>query len=334
MIRRSSLARVLAAAAGGAIAAALAATAAVAAAGSPPAVPPSAAKATGAPAWPDALTGGPRRIKERHAVRIGYREHAIPFSYVGPEARPVGYTLELCEAVVATIAEDLGGAPLAIEYVPVTAQDRIARVVAGEVDLECGATTNTAERRAQVAFSSTIFVTGTRLAVPRAVPAGAAPGRAVRGIDDLAGRPVAVVRGTTTEAALRELDRRRALGLQLVLAENYRDALALIVAGGADALAADEALLLGLLVETGRMGELRLVGGLLSFEAYGIVHARDDPALADAVARTLSRLAASREIVWIYNRWFERPLPGRGSLGLPMGAGLRRSLELIGLPPD
>ena len=95
-----------------------------------------------------------------------------------------------------------------------------------------------------------------------------------------------------------------------MVADNYRDALALLGAGKADALAADEILLLGLLAETGRTRDLRLVGELLSFEPYGIVvYPRDDPALADVVDRTLRNLAASREIVWTYNRWFVRPLP-------------------------
>jgi glutamate/aspartate transport system substrate-binding protein len=77
-----------------------------------------------------------------------------------------------------------------------------------------------------------------------------------------------------------------------------------------------------------------VVGDMLSFEPYGIMYPRDDPALADAVDRTLRTLAESREIVWIYNRWFVRPLPSGRRLDLPMGPQLKRSLELIGLPPE
>lgn len=275
--------------------------------------------------WPDALTGAIARIKASGTVRLGYREDAIPFSYAGPDGRPVGYTLDLCHAVVATIADDLGAAPR-IEYVRVTAQDRIERVASGAVDLECGATTITGERRRQVAFSPVIFVTGTRLAVVR--------GSAVRDVAALAGRRVAVVGGTTNEAAMREVDRLRRLGLVFVVAIDYPDALALVAGGRADALAADEALLRGLLAETGRAAEFRIVGDLLSFEPYGIMFARDDPQLAGAVERTLRALAATREIVWIHDRWFVRPLPGGRTVGMPMNAQLRRSFELIGLPPD
>jgi len=278
-----------------------------------------------APGWPDALSGRVQHIKETRTVRLGYRENAIPFSYLGPDAKPVGYSLDLCQSVVATLEAELG-VPLDIEFVRVTAQDRIARVLSGDVDLECGATTNTAQRRQQVAFSPVMFVTGTRLAVPA--------GSRVHDVNDLRGRPVAVVRGTTNEAAMREVDRLRGLDVKFVAADDYRDALTLLADGKAEALAADEVLLRGLLAETGRARDFRLVGAMLSFEPYGIMYPRNDAALGDAVERTLRALAENREIVWLYDRWFVRALPSGQRLDLPMGVELRRSLELIGLPPD
>ena len=67
---------------------------------------------------------------------------------------------------------------------------------------------------------------------------------------------------------------------------------------------------------------------MFSFEPYGIAYPRGDPAFADAVERTLRALAESREIVWIYDRWFVRPLPGGRSVDMPMSVELRRSFEL------
>lgn len=276
--------------------------------------------------WGDALTGRLKEIKETRVVRLGYRETAIPFSYRGAKGRPVGYTLDLCDAIVATIAADLGDVALAIDYVVVTPLDRIERVVSGAVDLECGATSNTAERRQLVAFSPVIFVTGTRIAVPE--------GSKIRGLHDLRGQSVVVVSGTTNEIAMREYDRLNALSIRFVTAGDYRSALDLLGHGHADAFAADDVLLRGLLAETKQAAEFRLVGDMLSFEPYGIMYARDDAALGDAVERTLRALAESREILWLYDRWFVRQLPSGGRLGLPMSTQLRRSLELIGLPPE
>ena len=277
------------------------------------------------PDWQDALNGRLRQIKEAGVIRLGYRKDAIPFSYVGAEDKPVGYTLDLCSAIVATIAADLSDVQLGIDYVPVTPLNRIKQVVDGAVDLECGATTNTAERRQQVAFSPLIFVTGTRLAVLRGSP--------IRNPNDLRGRRVVVVSGTTNAAAMREYDRLNALSIQFVNEVDYRSALALLATGRVDALAADDVLLRGLLAETKQSAEFRLVGDMLSFEPYGIMYSRGDPALADAVERTVRGLAESREITWIYNRWFVRQLPSGERLGLPMSPQLRRSLELLGLPP-
>jgi glutamate/aspartate transport system substrate-binding protein len=278
------------------------------------------------PGWADSLTGRLARIKETGVVRLGYREGAVPFSYRGPDGKPAGYSLEICDAIVATIGTDFGSRRLSVEYVPVTPQNRIEKVVSGAVELECGATTNTEERRRQVAFSPVIFVTGTRIAVLR--------GSAVRGVEALAGRKVAVVRGTTNETAMREVERLRRLGMELVVADGYAEALALLEARKVEALAADDILLRAYLAENRRTREFNLVGELLSFEQYGIMFPRNDPQLAEVVDRTLRELAASRDIEWIYNRWFVRPLPSGIRLDMPMSVQLRRSFELIGLPPE
>lgn len=108
----------------------------------------------------------------------------------------------------------------------------------------------------------------------------------------VAGRPVAVVRGTANEAVIREYDRRAALRLDVLVADTYREAIDLVHAGKADALAADD------------------------------------------VSRSFRALAASRQIEWLYNRWFVRPLPSGPRLDMPMSRELRIELELLGLPRD
>ena len=276
-------------------------------------------------AWPEALSTRAARVKSTGVVRIGYREAIIPFAYLGPDGAPIGYSLDLCRAIVDALADDLGMAKLEIDYLRVTAQDRIERVVDGEVDLECGATTITAARAERVAFSPVVFVTGTRVAVPRTSK--------VRGVNDLGGRRVAVVARTTNEAAMREIDRLRGLSLALVVVPDYGAALDALLDGRVDAIAADEVLMRGLLAQRGQ-GDVIVVGPKLSFEPYGIVLPRDAPELARAADRALGELAGSREIAWIYDKWFVRPLPGGTALGMPMSAELRRSFELLGLPAE
>ncbi|HEX9179116.1 MAG TPA: amino acid ABC transporter substrate-binding protein, partial [Burkholderiales bacterium] len=273
-----------------------------------------------------ALTGALQRIKETGAVRIGYREHAIPFSFAGADGRPNGYSIDICQAIVENIAEAAGVAALRTEYRRVTPADRLDQVAEGRIDLECGSTTNTAERRRRVAFSPLIYIAGTRLLVKRGSP--------VRSARDLPGRRVVVARGTTNEAAMRQLAAAPGKGFVVDAAEDYPQALARLAAGEADVLAADDILIAGYLAEKGLRRQYAMVGDLLSFEPYGIMFARDDTPLAEAVAAAFGRLAATREIRWIYNKWFLRGLPSGIRLGLPMDPRLERSFQVLGLPPE
>src|ERR1700676_185162 len=106
-------------------------------------------------------------IKKTHVVRLGYRESSPPFSFLDHSNRPIGYSLELCEAIVEEIGVEVDDANLRIEHVKVTSDDRIPAVVQNKIALECGSTTANAERGKQVAFSPLMFVAGTKLMVPK-----------------------------------------------------------------------------------------------------------------------------------------------------------------------
>jgi ABC-type amino acid transport substrate-binding protein len=286
----------------------------------------SAAAQTGDDPAAQRLTGVLKRIKNAGVVHLGVRESAVPFSSINASGQASGYSVDLCLAIVDDIAAAVGAGALQVEYRKVTPVDRIDQVVDGRVDLECGATTNTAERAERVAFSPAIFIAGTRLLVKRGSP--------VRTIGDLAGRPVGAVRGTTNEIVMRRwaADPRRRLAVRVL--DDYDTALAKVAAGEIAALAADDVLLAGYVAEPSRRRQFAVVGGLLSYEPYGIVFARGDAPLADVVRTTFVRLATTREIREIYNRWFLRPLPSGLRLNWPMSAQLVRSFEMLGLPVD
>lgn len=285
-------------------------------------------------AWPQAaddeparvLSGTLARIKSSGIVRIGYREQAVPFSYVGPDRVPLGYSIDLCREIVEDIARELGADALTIEYRRVTPADRLDQIVARAIDLECGATTTTEARRGQVSFSPLIFVSGTKLLVRR--------GDTARSVQDLRGRKIVAVRGTTNEAAMRALVAKRGSGFELVVEEGYAQALARLAARDVDALAADDILLTGMIAERGLRDRYRIVGELLSHEPYGIVFAHDDAPLARVVQRSFERLATTRELRWIYARWFERSLPSGMRLGVAMSTELEAAFEMLGLPPE
>lgn len=274
----------------------------------------------------EVLSGTLKRIAQSGTIRLGYRIDAAPFSFVSKAGEVHGYSIDLCRAIAAAIGDEIGGRPPRVEFRQVTAADRLDRVVAGEVDLECGSTTNTAARRERVAFSPLIFITGTRLAVRR--DAG------IRGLADLAGRSVAVVRGTTNEAALRGVVARQGLRVGIVATDDLVQAFELLASGRVDAVGGDDVLLVGHLVRTGARARHAVVGALLTFERYGIAYPRDDLQLTAVVERAMGDLARAGELRAIYNKWFVRTLPNGERLGMPMGPELRRSFEMLGMPPE
>jgi len=228
---------------------------------------------------PVVLGGTLARVAQAGTLRLGYRADAAPFSFVSRAGEVHGYSIEICRAIAHAIGDEIGGVPPRIEFRRVTAADRFDMVGSGAIDIECGSTTNTPARRERVAFSPLTFITGTRLAVRR--DAG------IRGLADLDGRSVAVVRGTTNEEALRGILAGRRLRIGIVAADDLSRCFALLAAGRVDAVAGDDVLLVGELVRSGERARHAVVGPLLTFERYGIAFARDDPQLAAVVDRAI-----------------------------------------------
>ena len=275
---------------------------------------------------PRALTGVLKRVKDTRVVRIGVREAALPFASINSSGQASGYSIDLCLAIVDDMAKAIGVDALRVEYRRVTPANRIAQVVDGRIDLECGATTNTAERRERVAFSPPTFIAGTQLLVKRGSP--------IRSVRDLSGHKVVVVRNTTNEAAMQRWASEARRDLRIEVAEDYDAALARLARGEVAALAADDVLLVGYLAERNLRRQYAVVGELLSYEPYGIMYARNDEAMRALVFATFKRLATSGEIRSIYNKWFIRTLPSGAQLGWPMNTHLALTFELLGMPPE
>ncbi|MBN3761837.1 amino acid ABC transporter substrate-binding protein [Burkholderia sp. Ac-20365] len=270
---------------------------------------------------PAALTGTLSKVRNTGSIAVGYRESSVPFSYLNARKEPIGYSIELCKALVSAIG-DAVNRTLTIQWVPVTPESRMDAVVSGRVDLECGSTTSNVERQKRVAFSPIIFVAGTKVMVKKGSP--------ITSFRDLAGKKVAVTAGTTNETALRDLDKKFRLGMQLQVVPDHAQGFARVADGQADAFATDDVLLYGLIAEHANAGgEYRVVGDYLSYDPYGIMFRKDDPQLAQVVKDTFQELAADGEIDRQYKRWFLRRLPSGTSLNLPMSAQLQTIIQTM-----
>lgn len=271
------------------------------------------------------LTGTLATLRQRGSVIIGYREASVPFSFLSTLKQPIGYSIELCKELVADLGEAVQR-ELKIEWQPVTSANRVDAVVSGRVDLECGSTTNNAERRERVAFSPTIFVAGTKLMVKQ--------GSAVRSFKDLAGQPVAVTAGTTNEQVMRDLSEKFALKLQFIVSADHDQSLAKLLAGEADAFATDDVLLYGFIAQRKLQGQVKVVGDLLSYDPYGVMYRKDDRLMARVVNHSFQRMARDGEIERQYRRWFLRKLPLGVSLNLPMSAQLEALIAATARPTE
>jgi glutamate/aspartate transport system substrate-binding protein len=270
------------------------------------------------------LTGTLKKIKDGKTVTLGYRESSIPFSYVNRVGEPIGYSIDLCSAVVDEVSKELEGVEIAVKYKKVTAETRIPAVKSGEVDLECGSTTASFERKKEVAFSPIFFVAGTKLLVSRS--------SGISSYRDLRDKTVVVTAGTTNEAAVRAISDKQHLGIKFLVGADHAESFAMLKEGKADAFATDDVLLYGLVATTKSSDQYHVVGEYLSYDPYGLMYRKDDPDFSAIVDRTFSRLAQSRELVQLYNKWFQQRLPTGETLDLPMSPQLEEIFRVEGVP--
>jgi ABC-type amino acid transport substrate-binding protein len=236
------------------------------------------------------------KIAASKTIFLGYRDSSVPFSFTNQNNQPAGYSVDLCTRVVEDLRRDLKLPDLQVKWVPVSVETRVSALTAGQIDLECGSTTNTLSRQEQVDFSLTIFITGaTFLAMP-----GTEVG------SELTGLRIAVIPGTTTEALIKGALARlgSAARAQVVAVKDHADGLLALVNKTADVYASDQAILIGLLMSTPDPRRFVLIDHFLSYEPYALMLRRGDPAFRLAVDRSLARFYRSGEVLKVYDRWF------------------------------
>ncbi|WP_341676866.1 amino acid ABC transporter substrate-binding protein [Niveibacterium sp. SC-1] len=252
------------------------------------------------------------KIRQTKTITLGNREAARPFSYLDAEKKPVGYSLELCQRVVESVKKELKLAELRVNYVTLSGAERIPKLQDGTVDLECGSTTNTKARQQKVDFSYTIFVAGMKIL---------SADSALQQPDALAGKKVAISKGTTSEKLFTELRDSEIASMQLVTYPSNADAMKALQSGAVAAFPQDDVLLTGMLAGQADAKRFRLTESYLSIEPYAIMVRKGDDKLLAIVDRTLQQLYTSGEINTIYNRWFETD-----ALKVPMSRLLRESI--------
>ena len=258
---------------------------------------------------------GAQTVLERVAAGgklvIAHRESSVPFSYLDADKKPVGYALDLCLKIADAVRLKSGTKNMAVEFLMVTPANRITMVEQGKADLECGSTTNNAERRQKVAFTVPHFITGARLLV-RA-------NSTLQRLEDLEGKKLVSTKGTTPLKAVEQANRERLLRVTILEAPDHAKAIDMVDSGEVDAFVMDDVLLYGLVANRPNPASLKVVGKLLTTEPLAIMLSKNDPDFKKLVDEEMRRLVSSREIYSIYAKWFLKPIPPQNtSLNMPV----------------
>ena len=242
-----------------------------------------------------------KKIKATRTITLGYSETAVPFSFVGNDNRPQGYSVDLCKRIADGIQQQLGLTELKINWVKVDVATRIPATMKGTVDIECGSTTHTLSREEQVDFSNMTFVDG-----------GSFISKArnkLATIKELAGRKISVIPGTTTEKVLKAALDQAQVRAEIIPVQTHAEGFSSLREDRVDAYASDRMILIGLALNAIDAQSYRLSDEMFSYEPYALMMRRD----ADfrlAVNRELARLYRSGDILNLYARWY-------GPLGEP-----------------
>ena len=266
-----------------------------------------------------------KKATDSGRIAVAYRESSVPFSYLAGAGKPVGFSVELTDAIVEELRRATGK-PLAVEYVSVTSQNRIPLLVNGTIDLECGSTTNNSARGKDVAFAINHFYTGTRLLAKKTSN--------VRNYADLAGKTVASTTGTTNAQVMRKYNADKALNMEVVLAKDHSDAMLMVDADRAVAFAMDDILLYGLMANAKNPALWEVVGDPLQVEPYACMLRKDDPTFKALVDKVIGGMMAGGSFEKLYTKWFMTPIPPNNvNLQLPLPPQLRENFKALSDKP-
>ena len=256
--------------------------------------------------WAGEPQGTLKKIVDTRTIRLGYQKDLAPFSFVGTDGRPSGYSIDLCHRIVAGIRNEFALGLLDIQWIEVTLTDRFQRVADGTIDLECAVAAITLSRLRQVDFSAMIWIDSKTFLVKR--------GRSVKKLADLAGKRVAVVANTTVEKILHEVLLSQVMDggpvtTEVVLLTDHREGLDALLRGSVDAVASDRMVLARLAAEAPDPQQLSVADYQFAYEPLALTLRRNDADFKFAVNQVLARLYRTGAVKQIYDRWFSNVGP-------------------------
>jgi glutamate/aspartate transport system substrate-binding protein len=274
------------------------------------------------------LTGTLKNIKDTGAITLGFRDSSIPFSYLDDNQKPIGFAMDICYKIVDAVKKELKLDKLEVKLNPVTSATRIPLMANGTIDLECGSTTNNAERQKQVAFTNTHYLTASRYVFKKST--------GLKSIDDLKGKTVVSTAGTTNIKQLTEANVAKSLGANIIPAKDHAEAFLMVETDRAVAFVMDDILLASLVAGSKSPDDYVISKDAFSKpEPYGIMLRKDDAAFKKVVDAATAALYTSGEGQKIYDKWFTQKIAPKGlNLNTPISAELKNEFAKPSDSPD
>ena len=261
-----------------------------------------------------------QKIKDSGTITIGNRDSSVPFSYLDDSQKPIGFSLELCDLVVARIKTRLGLPGLKVAYQAVNSSNRIPLVKNGTVDIECGSTANTIQRQEEVAYSVIFYAPQFKWISLKS--------SGLKTTDDLKGKTVAVTQGTNTSQFVAKLNTDKGLGMKILQGKDHAESFLLVETGRAAAWMEDDVLIAGFRANAKKPADFRLLDKSYPSDPYALMIRKDDRQFKALVDETLANLMRSGEFEKLYTQWFERPIPPRAiNIQLPMSDALKHAIK-------
>ena len=275
-----------------------------------------------------AQEGTLKKIKETGAISLGHRDSSVPFSYLDDKQQPIGYAMDICAKIVDAVKKELKLDKLEVKLTPVTSSTRIPLIANGTVDLECGSTTNNADRQKQVSFAPTHFLTASRFVTKKTSN--------IKTIDDLKGKTVVSTAGTTNIKQLNDANTEKKLGINIIPAKDHAEAFLMVETDRAVAFVMDDILLASLVAGSKEPAAYVIPEAAFSLpEPYGIMLRREDPAFKKLVDQAVGDFYKSAEGKANYDKWFTKPIPPKNlNLNVPMSAALKKVYDKPTDSPD
>ena len=262
------------------------------------------------------LTGTLKKVKDTGAITVGHRESSIPFSYLDDKQQPIGYAMDLCMKIVDAVKTELKMPNLKVNLQPVTSGNRIPQLQAGNIDLECGSTTNSVERQKQVSFGPTYFVINVTAAVKKS--------SGIKTLAELNGKTVSTTSGTTAVPLLKKYDKTANVEIKEIYGKDHAESFLLLSQDRTSAFVMDDILLAGQIANSEKPGDYMIIAESLRQEPYSMMIRKDDPQFKALVDKTIGGVMKSGEIDKIYAKWFTSPIPPKNiNLNFPQTPAIK-----------